>query len=409
MDRAERTGARTVLAATCAVSVLFVVVVPGCAPDARASEIVRWAGMDTLSSGQVVIRNSAHALWEPGSEWRVVERFRIGTATGDGPDAFGRVEAFDVDRAGRIWILDSLARRVLVFDSSGSHVRTIGRRGGGPGEFGEPVDIDLAPDGNMWVVDVENNRISAFDADGRYVDARRIPTRFKMWPWWGGFDDQGRYYTPVGATPSETETVAYTLVRHDMALVPRDTLARPQDPIARDVFEYRGSIARVPFQGSLTWRLSRDGTVWALVTDEYRLFQLDWAGDTLRTIIRTARSLPVTEDDLDRLRSAWARQIQQEGEPRWWSRLPKRKPPVTGSFFVDDQGTIWVEREAETTSDRGRLFDVIDLEGRYLGVVRLPFAARRRPSPIVRDGALYGVTFDELDVPYIVKAAITKE
>ncbi len=252
-------------------------------------------------------------------------------------------------------------------------------------------------------------RISAFDTAGRYVDGRPFPTRFKMWPWLaGGFDDRGRFYAPVGATPSESEMVAYTLVRHDSALVRKDTLERPLDPIRREVFDYRGVIARVPLQGALTWRLSRDGTVWALVTDQYRLFELSWTGDTLRTVTRPFTPVPVTATDLDQLRSAWAHEIEKGGLPRWWSRLPRTKPPVTGLFFQDDERNVWVEQQPDAVTDRLRVFDVFDREGRYLGVVRLPFSLRRHPSPIVRGGLLYGLALDQLDVQYIVTARIVK-
>lgn len=98
-----------------------------------------------------------------------------------------------------------------MFDATGAHVRTIGRRGGGPGEFMQPVAVHVAPDGHLWVVDVGNVRISVPDTAGRHVGGMLIPTRFKMTPWLGGgFDGDGRFYAPVWATPSESEMVGMT-------------------------------------------------------------------------------------------------------------------------------------------------------------------------------------------------------
>jgi hypothetical protein len=51
---------------------------------------------------------------------------------------------------------------------------------------------------------------------------------------------------------------------------------------------------------------------------------------------------------------------------------------------------------------------VFDPEGRFMGTVRLPFMLARFPGPIFRDGVLYGITEDELEVPYIVRARIDK-
>lgn len=384
--------------------------VVACSSDAGAAA-ARWTGsMDTLPSGQIVVHNDAQPIWQESTGWQVVEEVRLGSALGDGPEAFGRIEAFEVAPSGRIWVLDGHARRLIVFDASGVHLRTVGRQGGGPGEFMQPVDVDLAPDGHMWVVDIGNIRISAFDTAGAYVDARRIPVRFKITPWFGGFDDRGSFYAPVWAEPSETEAVAYTLVRHDSTFVPKDTLERPRDPTTREVFEYRGTIGRVPLQGTLQWRLSRQGTVWAILTDQYRIFELGWSGDTLRTITRAAPEVPVTDADLEVLRDAWRQEIAQRGAlPSWWSKLPKTKPPVTGLFFQDEERNLWVERQPVEVADTTRVFDVFDREGRFLGSVQVPFVLRGRPIPIVRDGFLYGVTLDEWDAQYVVKARVIRD
>jgi hypothetical protein len=40
--------------------------------------------------------------------------------------------------------------------------------------------------------------------------------------------------------------------------------------------------------------------------------------------------------------------------------------------------------------------------------VNLPFALSMNPPPIVRQSVLYGVTEDELEVPYVVRARIVK-
>jgi hypothetical protein len=52
------------------------------------------------------------------------------------------------------------------------------------------------------------------------------------------------------------------------------------------------------------------------------------------------------------------------------------------------------------------VFDVFDPGGRYLGAVRLPFT--HNSVPIFRNNALYAVTVDELEVPYVVRARIVK-
>jgi hypothetical protein len=227
-----------------------------------------------------------------------------------------------------------------------------------------------------------------------------------MSPWPGGFDDEDRYYAPAPLPGSWLE-----LVRYGPDGSPVGSLGVPRDPIDRPGFEIRdaeGRVAawvRVPYHGRLHWRLSRKGTTWALVTDQYRLTEVGIGSDTLRTVTRDFDPIPIAAADRDRARGELDRFIQRGGEVDW-SLLPEVKPVAEG-FFLDDEGYIWVHRagsqgaEADETS-----LDVFDPEGRFLGTVRAPFRLDVDPAPVVREGVLLGVTRDQLDVPYVVRASI---
>ncbi|MGH7502651.1 MAG: 6-bladed beta-propeller [Longimicrobiales bacterium] len=377
----------------------------GC--SAGEGRTARWEGsVDTLASGQIVVHNTASPLWSAETAWQVVEELRIGSMEGSGPATFGSINTMDVDPAGRLWILDSQAQELRVFDTTGTHVRTIGRRGGGPGEFAQAVQVRMGPDGNVWVMDPQNNRISVFDTAGTYLEGKHAAGGFIIIPWPGGFDDGGRYYTPV---PREGPDFRMVLVRLDSALTPLDTLELPDDPITREYFELRsddGFIrAGIPYQGRLDWRLSPAGTILAMMTDEYRLFELDASGDTLRTITREFTPFPVTDADLEEAREDLKWFIDQGGQVDW-SKLPDSKPAAE-TFYVDDEGNLWV-RTVGTREDEGRRVDVFDREGRFLGTIALPFVVSRNPAPIFRDGLMYAVTQDELEVPYVIRARIVK-
>jgi hypothetical protein len=65
----------------------------------------------------------------------------------------------------------------------------------------------------------------------------------------------------------------------------------------------------------------------------------------------------------------------------------------------------------EVTTSReesGHVFDVFDGGGRYLGPVHFPFSLSASPAPILRDGVLWGISRDELDVISIVRARVLK-
>ena len=134
-----------------------------------------WAGsVDTLATGQVVVRNPATPMWMDADRWSVVEELRLGTIEDVGPEMFGRVLDFETDPLGRIWVFEGQAQELRVFDSTGEHVRTIGRQGEGPGEFNQVIGMEWGPDGHLWLVDPANNRITKVDTAGVLVES--VPT-----------------------------------------------------------------------------------------------------------------------------------------------------------------------------------------------------------------------------------------
>ena len=309
-----------------------------------------------------------------------------------------------IDRRGRFWVLDGQASELRVFSPTGEYVRTVGRAGGGPGEFRQPVRVDEGPDGNLWVMDPQNTRLSVFDSAGAYLRGLHVPGGFVVMPWQGGFDDAGSYYAPTAEFEPEFRIA---LGRFDQEYELQETIPLPSDPVERSDFRIEsgsgGVIASVPFQGRMMWRLSAEGTLWALITDRYHLLELTAGGDTLRSITKADDLIPVTDAErqeaLDGLE--W---FTAQGGKIDASKLPHEKPPVEW-FFLDDEGRAWVAR-ATTRDETTRAFDVFNPVGQFLGTVMAPFRLQMSPQPIVRGGMLYGVARGELDVPYVVRAAI---
>jgi len=381
----------------------------GCFESSR-SDAGLWTGsIDTLASGQVFVTNTDQPLWPAGSEWRVVEDLRIGTLDHTGPDLFGRIMSLEVDSANRVYVLESQSQELRVFNADGTHLRTIGRRGHGPGEFAQALMVKLSPEGNIWVVDPENDRISVFDTAGTYLHSRRTLGGFVLMPWPGGFDDAGSYYTPVLIPAEGNAELPFweALEKYDSRFELIDTIMPPRGPdrsettfsVRRDD-RYLG--ARIPFTPQFHWHLHPSGTIWALDGGRYRLVQLNADGDTLRTITREFEPYPVTSAELE---SAIAELdwFVQEGGKIVRGKIPSSKPPAE-DFFFDDQGHIYVIR-VTTLEDAGKVLDVFDPDGRYLGEVRLPFRIRP-PYPVIRGSTMWAVTTDTLEVPFVVRARI---
>lgn len=91
------------------------------------------------------------------------------------------------DDAGRLYVADSGSHRVLVFDRSGSLLRTLGGEGTADGQFRAPYDVLVDARGNIIVADTYNNRLQFFDGEGRHLKT------------FGALGDQpGQFREPAG-------------------------------------------------------------------------------------------------------------------------------------------------------------------------------------------------------------------
>jgi hypothetical protein len=107
--------------------------------------------------------------------WTFEVEFTLG---GKGTDAesFYRLDrsTVGVDAAGNLYVLDASANRVVVFDDTGRHVRSMGGEGGGPGEMRFPVTISVAPDGSVDVFDVSKRGFVRFGPEGEILEEERV-------------------------------------------------------------------------------------------------------------------------------------------------------------------------------------------------------------------------------------------
>ncbi|HUG27674.1 MAG TPA: 6-bladed beta-propeller, partial [Gemmatimonadales bacterium] len=294
-----------------------------------------------------------------------------------------------------------------VFDRTGRFIRTVGRQGGGPGEMQRATGVAVMPDGHLLVVDMAGARISAFDTAGRYLHAFPVSGGFTVIPWPGGVDWNGYFYNAVPRIVDGEFTVA--VVRYDSAMTPLDTLF-PPTWASQEYFEHRRgdnhSRATVPYTSSLTWKLTKDGDFWSLLTGPYELVRQSGSGDTLRVVTKPFTPVAVTGEEKDTAvaRLKW---FTDEGGTVDRGRIPNTKPATQG-FLVADDGHLWVSATRSDTSDVNRVFEIFDPDGRYLGTVRLPFPMLPRPVPLVRGDRILAVSEDADGVPYVVRARIVK-
>jgi hypothetical protein len=358
----------------------------------------------------IVVTNPATGIWDSATAWRVVEEVRIGTLEGDGPDLFGEVTAVETDVEGRIYVLEGQAQELRVFGRDGRHVRSVGRKGGGPGEFAQPIGLAWSPAGDLWIPDPQNTRISVVDTAGNFVRSYHMAGGWVIQPWPGGFDTRGAFYNFVPAPSASGFEIK--IVRYDTSLTALDTLAPPRWTGPENYFELVSPDGRsrmrssVPFSPGLDWELAPDGGFWFVLTGPYELYRVTGQEDTVRKVTKPFERIPVTGEDVDSALVGLEWFTRQGGKVDR-SRIPSVKPAIR-QLFVADDGHVWVAPMTANREDEGYTFDIFEPEGRYLGPLRLPFALSGYPSPVIRGDVLVGVTRDELEVPYVVRARIVK-
>jgi len=73
-----------------------------------------------------------------------------------------RPQGVAVDRAGNIYVADSLWAGVYVFDAEGEPLDVLGEYGAGRSQVRTPLDVEVLPGGKVLVADYTNRRITPF-------------------------------------------------------------------------------------------------------------------------------------------------------------------------------------------------------------------------------------------------------
>lgn len=95
------------------------------------------------------------------------ERFKI-FATGVSKDARGLSKPFGVATLrGRVYVTDTIQNAVVMFDIPAKKFKTFGNSG--PGTLNKPLGIDVSDNGEVYVVDSLAKRIVVYSSDGNYL------------------------------------------------------------------------------------------------------------------------------------------------------------------------------------------------------------------------------------------------
>lgn len=381
-----------------------------------------WTGTIQDSAGVVIVRNPAEGVWQPGQEWGLEEEVRIGTVAGAMEHQFTAIlrGGVAVDSQGRIFVLDVAVQEIRLFSPEGRFLRTLATRGNGPGELESARDILMGPGDTLLVPDWGNQRMNRFAPDGSFAgDARFWPRREGLSITFRA-NSAGLIVEQVSSFvygAPDLENPRYFLVRWAAGRSRSDTLlVLPAEVQVNDEPWY----APKP-----CWDVTDGGGALFGVNDQYQFKLISSDGVLDRIVTRAYEPQPVSQEDIERaishLEARWRRMgatpanlaqlIQQQHFSEFF--------PAFRALSEGPSGTTWVQKpkppsemvegEAPThtwPSDwADEDWDVFDSDGRFLGVVTMP--PRFTPS-VFRGDRIYGVSIDELGIPWVVQLRVVR-
>lgn len=298
---------------------------------------------------------------------------RFGCVDCNGAELFTSVQDIAVDNEGRIFILDSEAPMLRVFDRSGATLLASGRRGRGPGEFQLGTHVGIRRDGSFQVLDARLQRLTRFDRAGNVLETITI----------AGF--------PLAA--------AYSGADHVLFLATTDFSAPTATVVA---LEDTSSAVRTVLQLQVDFPRQRDGQptlFFDLIaaagggfaigagTLEYHIRRYDRSGQPVSDIIRniprvrrTAQEIQLERERRERTRERAARMRQAESGGRAGPGGDPTMPPEKNHFNAhalafDEHGRLWVR--TERGGPARTIFDLFAASGEYVGELSLPVDVHR--------------------------------
>lgn len=332
----------------------------------------------------------------------------IGRAEGEEWEMFGRIADVAVGGDGAVYVLDSQAPAVRIYDRQGTYRASIGRRGDGPGELGRPNGILVSPQGTLWIRDLGTRRLTHLTEGGRELATYPLPTGGST-DWDAVIDDEGRMWQSLSETVdddrggSEPVLLEWDMHHYVSAFDPRSGSA---DSLMIGESKERvlyvpgpgGSfgLGSVEFDPELLVAIDRETSVWTASSGEYRVTRRGGAA-TPDLIIRLATEGPPLDDEQ---RAAWRARLDRAGIAL---ESPERQPPLV-RLLTDDRARLWVQRAV--AAGEAAQFDAFTRDGRFLGSIRVIGKLAESPAPVIRNGQFYAVVLGELDVPQVVRAPL---
>lgn len=123
--------------------------------------------LDQKRNRLYVSDTKAHRIAVFDSETFEFQRYIGRKSAAREPGTFRSPLGLAVDGRGFLYVVDTMNRRIQIFNRRGVFVREFGSHGRRPGQFSRPKGIALDSEGHIYVTDAEFNNFQIFDNKGK--------------------------------------------------------------------------------------------------------------------------------------------------------------------------------------------------------------------------------------------------
>jgi hypothetical protein len=316
-----------------------------------------------------------------------------------GAMSFGDVRGIAVDDWGRLYAVDGQDAVIRVFDSLGHFVRSLGRRGQGPGEFDTPQGVAFGPDGHAYVYDAEARRLTVFDTSGSVISTYPLMINSYGYLWEGGIDSAGRM---LDQQLVRSDSGSRAVIRRlDLRTGRADSLDYPHcELIKSQSFVFPHGFMTVPFAArGITW-LDPSGDIWCANTDRAVAYRVPFDSVVpVDSFVSTAAPERVTTDERATAIADAEKFKKRAGDANLdYGLIPEVKAVLQG-LNRDGQGRLWMQ----LIDSAGPALHVFNPDGQWTARVRLDHEPAEYHHLAFHGNHVYAVGTDSLGAPVVYR------
>jgi len=371
-----------------------------------AQQKAEWKGTIEEKNGVTVVKNPKEPIYSEDI-LSLEEELSIGETEGREEYMFFQARDIEVDKTGRIYVLDTKEANVRVFDPKGNYIRTMGRKGQGPGELQIPVDIYIDDKDKIYILDVNNERLSVFNKHGDFVGS----SNFKKSSLGNiiGVNNQDEIILIMHTASKES---GKNLLVFDSMV----NIYSPNFEFMKSLYhtsihimqtfikEGRSLALSVPYRKTLCCKMDSRGNVYVAESHEYTIQVFSLEGKLIRRIEKEYEQKKVSKRDVDNyfnerfqndefLKKFWLRTIKEE------LKIPENMP-VFNKFCFDNDKLLVIGHERD--KKKSSFVDIFSSEGKYIGRTLLNVVPK-----IWKDNRLYTIEKDEEGYQYVKRYKVT--